>query len=706
MSESVLRQKIKARYKNGPDNIGRDFIAPCLKEAVLYRRGTGFFSSGAMIAYVDAIDHLVSEKTKIEIICSPVISDKALYDILSKNVTEEQKRETLKKYSNNIFLAALGYKLNQERKDYRRQLLAYFIAKNILEIRFAVPFDLVDFKPEDGDQNELSENLYHVKTGYFRFADGEVVAFDGSFNESDSGHKRHIDKTQVFRSWEPSDTERLQGVVSDIDDDWDGKNKYIEVFKLSEEALEWARKLSPETRPRPRPKDPPPEKPIVGGTTPPDPGGLRDYQRQALDAWKANEYRGILAMATGTGKTKTAIAAIKAFRGAASNSLVVVTAPYQPLANQWIKELSDAGLTSIKVFENSLEWASQVGNIVQAHMSGLGEAGRNPVLVCVNKTFRDANFQSILSLLGKSEGSRMIIVDECHHFNSQHAIQDLPVSFKFRLGLSATPYEEGEVHYLDSFFGRIVYEYEVSKAISDGYLSPYYYYPIFIELTQSEASKYVEVCSKIRGQNGESTSEKKSDETLAKFYRELDGLLENVVGKLSKLADFVSAIEDRKHSLFYCGVGSVSFNDGETVRQITAVTQVLHRLGWSVSKVTYEERSADQRKAIFNSFANGTVDALASIRVLDEGVDIPDCKRAFILASQRSDRQGIQRRGRILRRSPGKSYAELYDFIIVGPSSEEKFLRNLYEKELRRASLFAEDALNRDQCNVAIDSAR
>lgn len=706
MSEIDLRQKVKARYKNGPDNIGRDFIAPCLKEAVLYRRGTGFFSSGAMIAYVDAIDHLVSEKTKIEIICSPVINDKALYDILSRNVTEEQKRETLKKYANNIFLAALGYKLNQERKDYRRQLLAYFIAKNILEIRFAVPFDLVDFKLEEGEENELTENLYHVKTGYFRFANGDVIAFDGSFNESDSGHKRHIDKTQVFRSWEPSDAERLEGVVSDIDDDWNGKNKYIQVFKLSEEALEWARKLSPETRPRRRTKDPASEKPSIGGTAPPDSGGLRDYQRQALEAWKANEYRGILAMATGTGKTKTAIAAIKAFRGAASNGLVVVTAPYQPLANQWIKELSDAGLTSIKVFENSSDWVSQVSNLIQAHMSGLGETGRNPILVCVNKTFRDVNFQSILSLLDKSEGSRMLVVDECHHFNSAHAIRDLPLSFKFRLGLSATPYEEGELHHLDAFFECIVYEYEVSKAIADGYLSPYYYYPIFIELTQSEASKYVEVCSKIRGKSGENTSDVKNDETLVKFYRELDGLLENVVGKLSKLAELVVSIEDRKHSLFYCGVGSVSFNDGETVRQIIAVTQVLHRLGWSVSKVTYQERNADQRKAIFNSFTNGTVDALASIRVLDEGVDIPDCKRAFILASQRSDRQGVQRRGRILRRSPDKAYAELYDFIITGPSSEEKFLRNLYEKELRRASLFAEDALNRDQCNGAINSAR
>ena len=86
------------------------------------------------------------------------------------------------------------------------------------------------------------------------------------------------------------------------------------------------------------------------------------------------------------------------------------------------------------------------------------------------------------------------------------------------------------------------------------------------------------------------------------------------------------------------------------------------------------------------------------MRILDEGIDIPDCRQAFILASQRLERQGIQRRGRNLRKSPGKELAKLYDFIIVGPKLTNKELDKLYNREMRRARLFSEDAINRDEC--------
>lgn len=703
-----LRTTIKARYKNGPDNIGRDFVAPCLREAVLYRRGTGFFSSGAMIAYVDALDKLVSEKIKIEIICSPVISDRSLFDVLARNITEAQRKETIRRYADSILLAALGYKMNQERRDYRRQLLAYFIAKNILEIKFAVPFDLTNFRLEDESEQSLSENLYHVKTGYFKFSNGDTIAFDGSFNESDSGHKRHIDKTQVFRSWELADSQRLVDVVADIDEDWSGKNQFIEVFPLGEEAMELARKFSPDSRPKRS------DSPIVSGVgdRQPEQGvvkgadGLREYQKNALAAWRSSDYQGILAMATGTGKTRTAIAAIHALRKASDNALIVVTAPYQPLAAQWIKELARAELPTLKVYDSASEWSGRVVNIVQAHMSGIAKSETTPVLVCVNKTFKDKNFQSILSLLGKSKANRMLIVDECHHFNSPESTKCLPEHFDFRLGLSATPYESDEPHYLNSYFSRIVFEYTVSEAIEAGYLSKYYYRPIFIELSESEAIKYVRICDQIRGGEVIKDSESTVETGAIKFYRELDEVLENVVGKLSRLADILPSIRDRKHSLFYCGVGSVTFVDGTQLRQISAVTQLLHKMDWTVSKVTYEERSPEQRSQIFQDFSTGAIDAMASIRVLDEGVDIPDCKRAFILASQRSERQGIQRRGRILRKSALKESAELFDFIITGPRSEEKFLRNLYDKELRRAALFSSDAINRDECFRMIEQTR
>ena len=97
---------------------------------------------------------------------------------------------------------------------------------------------------------------------------------------------------------------------------------------------------------------------------------------------------------------------------------------------------------------------------------------------------------------------------------------------------------------------------------------------------------------------------------------------------------------------------------------MSSLARMLEGLNWRVAKITAAE-NASERDKILRNFRAKEIDAIASIRVLDEGIDIPDCRKAYILASQRSERQGIQRRGRILRMSPGKEKAELYDFIIT-----------------------------------------
>jgi len=158
-----LKTTLKRRYRNGPDNIGRDFIAKCLECAKLYRRGTGFFSSSALSAYASSMERIVRERTKLEIICSPVIQDRALYDVLKSNVSDDQKKRTLQKLSDEIVLKAIGYGLNTERRDYRKDLLAYLIAKNILEIKFAIPHSPDRLHPLSESEDLENSNLYHVK---------------------------------------------------------------------------------------------------------------------------------------------------------------------------------------------------------------------------------------------------------------------------------------------------------------------------------------------------------------------------------------------------------------------------------------------------------------------------------------------------------------------------------------------------------------
>ena len=279
----------------------------------------------------------------------------------------------------------------------------------------------------------------------------------------------------------------------------------------------------------------------------------------------------------------------------------------------------------------------------------------------------------------------MLIADECHHFNGLNQIDFLPTSFRFRLGLSATPYESDEEKILEQYFGDVVFEFKLAEAIKQGYLCQYKYYPILIEFTPEEAKKYSETLRKMT--NGESNN----------GYGELDRILETVVGKLVRLEEELKKNSDKVFSLFYCGEGYIEIEGGERVRQIDSLTRLLNNLGWRVGRITSME-SASDRKATINNLRSQHIDAIASMRILDEGIDIPDCRRAYILASQRSERQGVQRRGRVLRKSPGKDIAELYDFILVGPKLSNKELDMLYGREIKRAMMFAQDALNKSEC--------
>jgi len=688
ISQTILN--LKFSYKNGPDDIGRDFISPCISECKLYRRGTGFFSSSALAAYAEAIDAITEGRTKVQIVCSPVVQDKTVLEVLKRNLSESQRLETIRQLSDQVVLLAMGYKMNPDRREYRSKLLAYFIATGALEIRFAVPKNFSD--PTLALESE--GNLYHVKTGYFNFGDDFKLGFSGSFNESGSGHHFHVDETQVFKSWEPRDAERLEYLISQVDADWNNQNPYLKIYEMGPEALELARRLSPDSRPR-KPIDP---KKLEEKHHEPPPAArnpileaLRDYQQSALKSWSDADHRGILAMATGTGKTRTALAAIQAFRINYPSSLVAVTVPYVPLAHQWSAEFSSLNIETIKVFETVDSWRDRVMNLIQKIAIGGSFLSPPPVLVCVNKTFKDTAFQGVIELLHGSLLSHMLVVDECHHFNDVESVKKLPKVFSHRLGLSATPYDDDGV-FMDAYFGDIVFEFELKRAIERGYLTPYRYHPIFIELTNEEAKEYERVTLSARSFNNSGPIDA-SGSGPGSMSLSQRAILDSAIGKSLALREVVERTGRMKHCLFYCGVGNLTLSDGERVRNLTVVAKLLTQMGWNIGRVTAEEQAND-RERILNDFKDGDLDALVSIRVLDEGIDIPACHTAFILASQDSVRQGVQRRGRVLRLAEGKSVADLYDFIFTGPFFRDADIDKLYDRELRRAKLFAADALN------------
>ena len=691
-SEEILQ--LKDRYKNGYDNIGKDLIGTCLKECTLYRRGTAYFSGSALMAWAEAMSHVINDDVKIEIMCSPVVSDKHLIEILKNNATEEKRIKTIHELTDKIILTAVGFERNNERRDFRSQLLAYLIATNRLEFRFAIPknYDFPDESPDD-------RNLYHVKVGYFIFEDNSVVAFEGSVNESDSAHQYNTESAQVFKSWTAEDAKRVKDLIADVDKDWNRGNPFIEVFDLSDKAIEIIKRLSPKERPR---------KSNIAIDTPPvvtpNPvnNGLRWYQNDALSAWKANGFHGILEMATGTGKTKTAIAALKAFKSKFPSGLVVVIVPYQNLAEQWINELEEVSLEAMRVYENFSSWSPRLTNLLLE-----AQIIKNvlPTIVVVERTFNSDKFKEILALLQSAQQkNHFVIADECHHFNRDDILDLIPSFFTYRLGLSATPYDQFSKPNLDKYFGKIVYRFNLSDAIKNGFLTKYSYNFFPVYLNEEETDAYSELTQKILTiAGGEEIFDPHIWPLVRPFLSQRSKIVAGCAEKLKVLISHLQQGVPVPYTLFYCGTSNMEVDDGvNSLRQIEALTKVLHELGWKTSRITADEPLA-VREQMIDMLRDRAIDAILSIKVLDEGIDIPSCRSAYLLASQASDRQGIQRRGRILRLSKGKEIANLYDFLVVGGHQASRSMNSLAKKELRRAYNFSKDSTNFDDMKSVIE---
>jgi len=331
-------------------------------------------------------------------------------------------------------------------------------------------------------------------------------------------------------------------------------------------------------------------------------------------------------------------------------------------------------------------------------------------IVVVNRTLKSPEFQECLS---KINGKRLLwIGDECHHHTSKAYEGFLPTHARYRIGLSATP-----EHYLDdernerlsAFYGDIVSSYSLKQAITDKVLTPYAYYPHLVEFTIEEAEEFVDLSEQI-GRIMARRNGKASEMTpqLTGLLMRRARLVGSAANKIPTLQAVLTGEKPTQHTLFYCGDGTVETDEGDDAseestaqdkRQVEAVSSMLHGMSWDVSRFTSRESRKD-RDNILENFRLGFIDAMVAIRCLDEGIDVPACSTAYILASSRDPRQFVQRRGRILRRSPGKEQALIHDFIVVLPEgfdTDSHYAKRLIKSELGRVAEFSSLSENRSE---------
>jgi len=381
---------------------------------------------------------------------------------------------------------------------------------------------------------------------------------------------------------------------------------------------------------------------------------------------------------------------------------IVIAVPYINLADQWRENLNLFKINSIPCYRSRTIWFKRLGEAVSAFNAG---ARDYLCIVVVNATLNTDEFQGFLKSIPADK--MLWIGDECHHHGSKRLNEALPNDAKFRIGLSATP-----EHYIDSeanarlsaYYGQVVACYSLFQAIKDGVLTPYKYYPHTVTLTETETETYYDLSRQISmlmaAKLGGSRLSETQEKSLEKLLRDRARLIGSAQNKIPALRRVLGHRKAERHTLFYCGDGTMLTDeaDDETFkRQIEVISNELYELGWKTSRFTSEE-SPKVRNDILSNFRVGAIDAMVAIRCLDEGIDIPACRSAFLLASARNPRQFIQRRGRILRKAPDKEFSVVYDFFVQLPESdnEETFIieKRLVEAELQRVAEFANMSLN------------
>lgn len=638
---------IKKSYISfGEENIAKSLIVPALKCSKTYKRSVGFFSSSVLITILDGVSTFVRNEGKIYLIASPNLSQE---DIDAINAGYAKKEQIIRDSMERCFDEEIE-KLGAS----HLMLLAELIANDYLDIQIAVT---------------ENNGIYHDKLGILEDLNGNKIVFFGSPNSSMNAYELNYEKIRVARSWIDTEKDIVEDEISEFDSLWNKNNPYVTVYEYKEIVHKKVLKVIEK-------KISTKENNSTGIT-------LRDYQEAAISAWNDNGNHGFFVMATGTGKTWTAIFAAKRLLEF-ENCLTVICAPYKHLVKQWSEDVKVAlpEATIILVSSENPTWEKEVRDAIVKQ-----KVYKNKQVVIIT-TIISFSLNRFTKAISKSNHPKLLIVDEAHRFTKRpDSIKD---EYKYMLGLSATPFNGKDAvkgNELMNFFGGCVFNLPIENALERGFLVPYNYYPIYVRATEEEEAKFQNLSKKMAGCFRDGILIDK--ENLLKFSKARLRLISMAEEKTSKIDNILEQVDEKDHFIVYCGDGRVFDNPLHETRHINYIKTKLSNKNFKASQFTATE-NMKERMELVDVFNKGLIDALVAIKCLDEGINIPSIKGALVLSSNDDFREFTQRRGRILRLYPGKDFANIYDVIVL-PSPESTTFAII---ELRRFFEYAHLASN------------
>lgn len=692
----------KHSYTSGYDE-PKDFFTEALIESCNFDLGLGFFSSSGIRSLSYGFALFIANGGKMRVVMNHILSKE------DKEVIENGQKHLIEDFEDNILcdIKKLIETLSKEDEQFFR-CLSYLISVD--RIKF-----LATISTKGG--------LGHDKYGIFKDEKGNKVAFIGSANFSQSALELNGETITVFTS--PNDDNRIAEYQTLFDQSWENDTphlihipiEHVKTFirekfpeasltNLIEEGInlresigmdndvptKYCKPISKRILDKIEFKEQEPRFPFPEE---------RKIQIDAYNAWIENGKKGMFAMATGSGKTVTALNCIRKQYKENGYYKAIIVVPTQALAMQWEHETKSFNFQNIVSTHSDKDWKGVLSRYIT---KSLLDSTKSIILITTYATFNRNDIQLFLKKVRGIE-TFIYVADEAHNIGSQNSLKHLPEMINWRIGLSATPeriYDDLGTEKLYDFFDskppKYTYRYTMKQAIEEGILCHYDYYPIFIELTSSEMEEYERISDQLRKYIDVDTGKYKPNaEKLLLKRKRIIHKAENKKIAISDLLEELKQKQKLDYTFVFVPEGyepDYSINDSYNIDQddihiIDEYAQMFKEHGYSYHKYI---SGLDDAPSILQNFADGDIQILLSMKCLDEGVDIPRAEHAIFCSSTGNPRQFVQRRGRVLRKCKGKEKARIWDLIVTPPNildESNKIERNLFFNEVKRIVNFA-----------------
>lgn len=728
------------RFKSGTDWEPVGFFSEALCASTRFDLMLGFFSSSAVSVLAAGFAVFLANGGHMRLVINDILTP-ADKEAVQAGLNPEAPGAQA--FSDAYDLADIaGTRATLSRRDrHFFNCLSWLIANGRIDLRIAVP--------------TRGEGISHPKCGVFADALNRV-GFDGSCNFSRTALIENIESVTAFCDWDggPS-AATVAELETDFETTFAGRQSGVrlvdasdirtriatafpavelaellkESAEIAREGIESARETTPAIRRalqrasrrvaeaverlggRPSHEDVS-EKPAF-----PFPDGPRDYQRDAFEAWRANGQKGLLVMATGTGKTLTALNCLLEIYRAKGYYKALVLVPTVTLVNQWTEECRKFHFDRVvRVFSKNPNWRREIDDLELKESLDPTGVRHSYVVVATYASYAREKVFGRLNVFPRRQV--LLIADEAHNMGAGQMLARLEeIPYLRRIGLSATPdrqYDPETNLRLQRFFGAesgFTYEYSMQRAIDNGVLCRYRYFPHLVRLTEREMREYLDLSRKLARYYTctDDIFRPKNDDILTALLLKRKRIIHKAANKIEAFRAIVrqrfQTPQGLKYTLVYVPEGDrpdedadvfdtseTIADDADTTSLIDLYTLQVRDLGPTTTVKQFTASSTD-RDRLLDDFARGRIDVLASMKCLDEGIDVPRAELAIFCASTGNPRQFVQRRGRILRRHPEKHMAEIHDLVVVPHVSqgEETYVmeRNLLKAELRRVYNFA-----------------